>query len=399
MNIAILSLHSSPFGDLGTSDTGGMSVYIRETARHLAKWGHSVDIFTRRSRPEQPAVIEVDSRLRLVHLSTGPAEPIPKLSLYELQGDFIRALENFRNDYQPDYNLVHSHYWLSACIGQTLCRRLSRPHLVTFHTLAAVKDRTGVAAPEPELRVVSEKRLAIECDRVLVATRREKEFTTRYCGAPDQKIGVISGGVNLDLFQPLDRIQARQQLKIKPDETVMLYVGRFDAMKGIDRIVESLSALNGAQPIRLILVGGDGSGSAAQKQIRAQAVRLGVEQAVRFAGRVEQQTMPFYYSAANVVAVASHYESFGLVALEALACGTPVVATRVGAMEQLINRNNGCLIDRPSPQEIARGITRCVSDSFRQKTSVSDIRSSVAAYDWSKTAVGLQDEYLNALRR
>jgi len=399
MRIAILSLHSSPFGDLGTSDTGGMSVYIRETARQLADWGHSLDIFTRRTRSDQAAVIAFDDRMRLIHLDAGPAESIPKLCLYEMQDAFIRALEHIRHEQRATYDLIHSHYWLSAHVGQQLSANWDLPHLATFHTLAAVKDRTGVAAPEPELRAASEKRLAGECNRILVATAREKEFMIRTYGVQPDKIGIIPCGVNLALFQPLDQVEARRKLKINPDETVVLYVGRFDAMKGIDRIVESIALLSSDQPLKLILVGGDGRGSVARNQIREQSILLGVEQAVQFAGRIDQKIMPLYYSAADVLTVASHYESFGLVGLEALACGTPVVATRVGAMDRVINENNGCLVDTPLPSEIARGICRCLSDSFRKKVSANSIRSTVAACDWSRTAAELQDEYLKAIRR
>ena len=396
MKIAILSLHSSPYGALGTGDTGGMSIYIRETASHLAKQGHSIDIFTRRHQPDQAPVVELGERLRLFHLDAGPAVPIPKLSLYDHLDEFTRSMEKYSSIGSNGYNLIHSHYWLSACVGQKLHRRTGLPHFVTFHTLAAVKDRTGAAAPEPELRIVSENQIASACDHILTATDKEKQFTMRYYDVAAGKISVIPCGVNRELFRPLDKMKARKQLKIEASENVVLYVGRFDAMKGIDRIIESIALLNKDHSVSLILVGGDNPGNTSYDKIREQAVSFGVEKNVRFAGRVEHKKMPLFYCAADVVAVASHYESFGLVGLEALACGTPVVATRVGAMEQLINEHNGCLINSPSPPEIASGISRCLSTAFRKQYTVDGICFSSDGYDWARTAQGLQKVYANS---
>jgi D-inositol-3-phosphate glycosyltransferase len=265
--------------------------------------------------------------------------------------------------------------------------------MVTFHTLAAVKNSTGAGEQEPALRLESEKRIASQCSRILVATEVEKAFTSRLYDVPGDKIEVIAGGVNLDLFKPLDKIRARRQINLPLDDILILYVGRFDAMKGIDRVVESMAFLNLDRPARLLLVGGDDDRSPARIKLQDLAARLGIEASVHFAGRVEHERMPYYYSAADVVTAASHYESFGLVALEALACGTPVVATRVGVMDQVINPTNGCLVDRPSAAKLADGITRCVSASFRQKVSVKTMRASVAGYDWSRTAAGLLKTY------
>jgi D-inositol-3-phosphate glycosyltransferase len=392
--IAMLSIHSSPLGPLGSRDTGGMSVYIRETAGELGRMGHRVDIFTRRTAMADEPVIDLAENVRLVHLDIGNGPGVPKEALYRYIADFHRALESFRNHQRLDYDLIHSHYWLSGWLGDLARESWRRPHVITFHTLGAVKNSTGVGKPEPLLRIATEKKLAASSERILSTTAKDKGQLVRFCEAAADKIGVVPCGVNLSLFRPQDTAAARQRLGFAPDHPIVLFVGRFEPVKGIDRLLTAMTYLRRRASLRLVLVGGDGARSPATRRLQKQAQALGVQDSVTFAGRVEQDRLPPYYSAADVLVVPSYYESFGLVALEALACGTPVVATAVGAMESLLQKGRtGQVVPEAAPGFLAAAIENFLPKAARKTVSAADIRASVLPFSWSKVAEALVAEY------
>lgn len=390
----MLSIHSSPLGPLGTRDTGGMSVYIRESARELGRMGHRVDIFTRRSTKVGDPVIALAENVRLVHLSTGNGINVPKEALHRYIADFYRSLESFRNRHLLDYDLIHSHYWLSGSLGDMARESWQRPHIITFHTLGAVKNSTGVGEPEPPLRITTEKNLAATCERVLSTTAKDKLQLVCLYGAVPDKIGVVPCGVNLNLFRPLGLAAARQWLGFTPDHPIVLFVGRFEPVKGIDRLLTAMTYLRRRDSLRLVLVGGDGPASPATRRLKKQACELGLQDVVTFAGRIDQDRLPPYYSAADVLVVPSHYESFGLVGLEALACGTPVVATPVGAMESILQQGRtGQVVSEAAPRLLADAIEAFLPNKARKTVSAADIRASVLPFSWSKVAAALAAEY------
>lgn len=390
----MLSIHSSPLGPLGTRDTGGMSVYIRETARELGRLGHRVDIFTRRTVRVGDPVIALAENVRLVHLSTGNGINVPKEALHRHIADFRRALESFRNHHVLDYDLIHSHYWLSGSLGDMVREGWQRPHVITFHTLGAVKNSTGVGEPESLLRIATEKNLAATCERVLSTTAKDKVQLVRLYDAVSDKIGVVPCGVDLNLFRPLGMAAARHRLGFSPDHPIVLFVGRFDSVKGIDRLVTAMRYLRRKDSQRLVLVGGDGLASPATRCLQKQASDLGLQDSVTFAGRIVQDRLPLYYSAADVLVVPSFYESFGLVGLEALACGTPVVATPVGAMESILQQGRtGQVVTEAAPRLLADAIEAFLPDKVRKTVSAADIRASVLQFSWSKVAAALAAEY------
>ncbi len=394
LRIAMLSIHSSPLGPLGTRDTGGMSVYIRETARELGRMGHRVDIFTRRTAKAGDPVIALAENVRLVHLSTGNGRNVPKEALHRHIADFNRALESFRNRHFLDYDLIHSHYWLSGSLGDMARENWQRPHIITFHTLGAVKNSIGVGEPEPLLRIATEKNLAASCERVLSTTPKDKVQLVRLYDAVSDKIGVVPCGVDLNLFRPLDTAEARRRLGFAPDHPMVLFVGRFDSVKGIDRLVTAMTYLRRRDSLRLVLVGGDGLASPATRRLQKQARDLGLQDSVTFAGRIVQDRLPPYYSAADVLVVPSLYESFGLVGLEALACGTPVVATPVGAMESILQQGRtGQVVTEAAPRLLADAIEAFLPNKARETVSAADIRASVLQFSWSKVAAALAAEY------
>jgi D-inositol-3-phosphate glycosyltransferase len=375
-----------------------MSVYIRELARHIGVFGHRVDIYTRLNGSKHNQIIELYDNVRLIHLSAGGNGHVHKLALYYYLSDFLRALEGFKNQEGLNYDLIHSHYWLSGRLGSWVQDLWNIPHIVMFHTLGSVKNIAGLADREPDLRIATEKKLARTCQRILAPTDREKENLVKHCHTPAEKIGVVPCGVNLDLFQPMDKAAARQRLGFDENESLVLYVGRFDPIKGIDRLLEAMAHLRHLKRLRLVIVGGDGPGTTEYQNLRQLCAKFGIQKSVHFVGRVEQNQLPPYYSAADALVVPSYYESFGLVGLESLACGTPVVASRVGAMEDIIeNGKTGRVVADLTPRKLASSIEKIISNSAGSLLSAYAIRGSVVKYGWSNVAAAVFKDYETVL--
>ncbi|MDO8568464.1 MAG: glycosyltransferase [Dehalococcoidales bacterium] len=381
LKIALLSVHSCPLGRLGTRDTGGMSVYIRELARELGKRGHIVDVYTRIHDDSHGQIIELGENARLIHLKAGE-NGLHKLALYIHLPDFACSLENFRRTNGLKYDLIYSHYWLSAWTGKLLQSWWNIPHVAMFHTLGAVKNAIGIGEEEPELRVESERYLIRDCQRIIAATAKEKQDIVSYYGASPEKIGVIPCGVNPELFRPMDRKSARQQTGFS-DETA-LFVGRVEPLKGIDKLIMAI-ARSQEPGLRLAVIGGDGDGEY-ESSLKSLCRKLGVQDRVSFPGLVEQEELPLYYNAARLCVIPSYYESFGLVALESLACGTPVISTPVGIAEDILKQNGtGYLVPDNSPQNLAQKMRLLLSRPL-DADMITSIRASVAAFSWSNVA-------------
>jgi D-inositol-3-phosphate glycosyltransferase len=307
-------------------------------------------------------------------------------------------MENFRSREGIVYDLIHSHYWLSGRLGNWAQERWNQPHLAMLHTLGEVKNRTGVGRPEPELRIAAEKQLVKNCHRILAPTDREKDNLIRYYGVCGEKIGVVPCGVNMDLFNPQDKQATRKQLGFDPDDSILLYVGRFEPLKGIEGLLEAISHLKRYRRLRLVLVGGDGSEAPESRRLKRKVANLGIEDKVLFAGRVDQRDLPPYYSSADALVISSHYESFGLVGLEALACGRPVVSTPVGAMETLIDQSQtGYVVSDTRSRSLATGIQSIIANP--NLTRAGEIRKSVLKYSWSNVAAAILMEYETAIRQ
>lgn len=398
LNIAMFSIHSCPVGELGTKDTGGMNVYIRELAGQLGIRGHRVDIYTRVHDPSDPQVIYLNENARVIHLRAGKNGYMHKLAIYPYLDDFSGALENFISQENLHYDLIHSHYWLSGQVGRWAQSRWNAPHMVMFHTLGAVKNTTGVGQKEPLLRIKTERQLGRHCHRIIAATAREKIELMRYYGAEPDKISVVSCGVNMDIFRPVEKAQARRQLGFDVEEKILLYVGRFAALKGIDRLLKAMTHLRDLKALKLVIIGGDGDTSPEFREFQRLSSKLGIDDRIAFAGRLEQTALPQYYSAADLLAVPSYHESFGLVALEALACGTPVVATEVGAMDSVISEGRtGCVVADSRPPALARAIREFISKPRHEMESVTSIRNSVRQFNWSDVAGAMIEEYESML--
>ena len=400
LRIAMLSIHSCPIGELGTKDTGGMNVYVRELARELGNRGHQVDVYTRHHDPKDGQIIELYDRVRLIHLRAGKNGEMQKLAIYPYLPDFSCALENFTKCEGLQYHLVHSHYWLSGRVGNWAQKCWDVPHILMFHTLGAVKNIIGVGEEEPELRLATEQHLVKTSDRIIASTEREKGELMRHYGASPETIGVVPCGVNLDLFRPVNKARARQQLDFDQNEGIVLYVGRFSPLKGISRLLAAMTYLQQNQALRLVIIGGDGHNKAESQKLQRLSKELGIQNAVTFLGRVRQEDLPPYYSAADVLVVPSHHESFGLVALESLACGTPVVATKVGAMELIVREGEtGCVLTNATPRLLANKILGFVSKAHEEARRADSIRRSVLRFSWSNVADTLVEEFRAVINR
>jgi len=392
LRIAMLSAHSCPVGDLGARDTGGMSVYIRELAGQLGGQGHSVDVYTRVHDPRDPVSVALGERANLIHLQAGEVAPIHKLAVYCYLPEFACNLENYRRDNGLEYDIIFSHYWLSAWAGRYLAQWWRVPHVIMFHTLGAVKNATGVGEDAPELRTVAEREAVGYGDRIIAATEREKAELARYYGAPPDKVGVVPCGVNLERFRPQAKTAARGALGLG-DDKIILFVGRLDPLKGIDRLLRALTHLRHVGKLKLIVIGGDERSAHELERLEALAARLGIADAVTFTGMVRHELMPGYYSAADCCVVPSYHESFGLVALEALACGTPVVSGDVGEMRNIIlEGQTGYVVGDNRPESLAVKIAEVLAWPPRDAAAVSAIRESVERFGWANIAGGIVRE-------
>lgn len=399
MRVAVISMHSSPLGELGTRDTGGMSVYIRELSRHLGAAGYEIDIYTRRRGPERAAVERPSEGVRVIHLDAGEDGSGSLCDLHRQVPAFLESIERHRRERDLDYDLVHSHYWLSGLAGQALSRRWKVPHVVMFHTLGALKDRALGTAREPEMRVRAERHLAVCCDRVFTATAGEREELIRDSGAASRSVRVVPCGVDLERFRLLDRRAARSGLGLAPELPLVLFVGRFDPIKGIERFLEAVARLKTQAAFHVALVGGEGGSGGSAGVYGKLCADLAIQDRVVFCGRMPQEALPRYYAAADVLVVPSYYESFGLVALEALACGTPVVATPVGAMKALIADGvNGFLTRDNRSESLAEALLKGLHWRGTRQANPASIRETVLAYEWRAIAKAVCAEYRKLLR-
>jgi D-inositol-3-phosphate glycosyltransferase len=393
----MLSVHSCPTRRLGGKDTGGMSVYIRELARELGRRGHWVDIYTRAHDPTDHQIVELGENARLIHLEAGGVQDIHKLVVYSYLADLLCELESFTDRNGLQYDLIHSHYWLSGWLGRCIQRSWDVPHIMMFHTLGAVKNAIGMGEDEPELRIWAEKQLAKDCHRIIAATEGEEEDLIRYCGASPETISVIACGVNLDLFQPIDKEVARRQLGLDGDG-IILFVGRIDPLKGIDRLLMAMTYLERWQGARLVIVGGDDDSEAELERLRSLTRELHIQDSVTFAGPVGHEELPSYYSAAQVCVIPSYHETFGLVALESLACGTPVVAAAVGGIESVVRQDEtGYVVRDNTPLRLADSIAAVLSRSDGGGWSASSTRASVLRFGWANIAQAVIEEYRQVL--
>jgi D-inositol-3-phosphate glycosyltransferase len=368
-----------------------MNVYVRETARQLARLGFKVDIFTRDVGTE-PEVLQLDANVRLISLQAGPRRPVDKTESIELLPAFLHAMRSFRQLHDLHYDLLHSHYWQAGWVASLLGPRWGIPHVATFHTLGEVKNRALASENESEQRIEAERRIVQAADGIVCFSEHERRLLDSLYDADPDRVAVVPCGVDLHRFRPLNQTECRRTLGLD-QRPIVLYVGRLEPLKGVDILVQAMSLLTRSDA-QLLIVGGDTHAASELRQLNRLARSLGLEDRISFAGAVEQSTLPLYYNAADVCVMPSHYESFGLVAVESMACGTPVIGSRVGGLATTVgDGKTGYLIPWRLPKPFAEKIDLVLSDEQLRGNLGRRARRSMAQFSWECVAQGLAAEY------
>ncbi|MBI4787286.1 MAG: glycosyltransferase [Chloroflexi bacterium] len=407
MNIAMFSVHTCPLAALGGKETGGMNVYVRELSRELARRGHRVDIFTRSQDPTVPH-IEMDG-LGLggdvFHIPAGPEAPHNKHHLFNYLPQFVHGVQEFMDTEKIHYDVYHSHYWLSGWVARELQHCQRAPVVQMFHTLGAMKNAVarGAADRETEKRIEVEREIMQFADRIVASTPRDCQQMIDLYGAPGNNIAVIPPGVDLSLFHPISKVEAKEFVESPLDHQTVLFVGRIDPVKGIDVWFQAMALIVERDPelrekMCVCLIGGDVDEEtppdAELARLQTLKDELGIGDLVTFLGKRSQQCLPYYYAAADVVVMPSLYESFGMVALEAMACGTPVVASDVGGLSFLVrNGETGFLVRERDPHALADCLGQLLRDPERRAQLGQRGIEVAREYAWPRIADQIEELY------
>jgi D-inositol-3-phosphate glycosyltransferase len=358
-----------------------MNVYVLALAQELAARRFCVDIFTRYHTPRDPEVVRVGPQVRVIHVPTANLEET-KEGLHLSVPQYVEGIEAFRVREGLDYGLVHSHYWLSGQAGIDLSRQWRVPHLTSFHTLAEVKNEAFTDNTEAAQRAPTEARVAAKADWTIAWTQHEADSLVRLYGASPSRIAVVPIGVDTSLFQPQDRVEARRRLGIPLDGEVVLFVGRFDPIKGVRLLPEIASCLRDRPQLRLLAVGGDQMPGETGRLLQ-HAHDLGVEDKLCVLPPAPHEELPWYYSAADVQIVPSYYESFSMVTAEALACGTPVVASNVGGPASLVKDGLSGFLTPPGDAEaLATKVRGLLDNEDMRRDMAAHARETVTHLAW-----------------
>ena len=412
--VCMVSVHTCPLSMLGGKDTGGMNVYVRDLSRELARRGIIVDVFTRSQDHAVPHTC-CDALGRggnVFHIPTGPEEPYDKNLIHAYLPDFVAEVEQVAADLGRRYDVIHSHYWLSGLAAIDLRSSWDVPFVHMSHTLGHLKNRVALRPEErvSETRIDSEGLVMRSADRLVAASPLEKvEMATLY-GADPCRAEVIPPGVDLELFFPREREEAKAHLGLCPEQHVVMFVGRIEPLKGIDTLLHAMASVTRQLPrwkdeLCVAIIGGDADVpleklDAEMSRLHQLRTELGIEELVTFMGARSQEALPDYYSAADVVIMPSHYESFGLVALEAMACGTPVIASRVGGLTYTVLHGvTGLHVPERDPEALAHEIMRLIQDPALQERMGREAQRVAQCYGWPSIADRIVDLYSDLARR
>lgn len=398
LRVAFVSVHGCPNAKLGSKEAGGMNVYVRKVAVELGKLGMQVDIYTRYHGDSDNLVEYLADKVRIIHINAGYPH-LAKNQIYDHLEQFTRNTIAYARSENIEYDLVQSHYWLSGRVGQLLSESWDIPHVTTFHTLADAKVRSRSGEHEPEVRFESENNIIKSADLVVAFTDHERQLMARYHNVDPLKVEVIPCGVDTDLFNPIDRNVAKEKLGISASR-VALYVGRIEPLKGLEILIRAVTQIHSDEGLSLIIVGGDPDADEEIIRLKQIILALRMESSISFIGAVDQQELPLYYNASDVLVIPSYYESFGLVALEAMACGIPVIASRVGGLPTTVkDSKTGYLVPWRCPDPFADKLQIILNNqSIHDAMSRSAIELSLQM-KWSKVAEDLAEAYATLIGR
>ena len=389
---AFITFHACPLAAPGQGKSGGMNVYVRQLAAALGNMGMPIDIFTREHADVDNRIENIGPNVRVVHLKGGEPDAHIEGLYAELPG-FLDRLNAFREEEGLEYDVIHSHYWLSAWVGRELSQALNVPHVVTFHTLGLIKMQSRAGEVEQVERPIIETEVMATVDRIIAFSPHERDAMARLYAADTNKVSLVPCGVDLSVFRPLDQKTARDRLGLN-GEKILLYVGRVEPLKGLDLLVETAAQMDSEDGVRMMVVGADANGGQEMDRVKQLAKERDLEDQIDFVGQVDHLELPLYYNAADVCVVPSYYESFGLVALESMACGTPVVATRVGGLSTIIQHGRtGYLKPWRCPDAFANSVEMLISSDSLQQSMGEAARQRAEAMGWHNVAEMMWDEY------
>ena len=398
--VALISVHGDPAIEIGKEEAGGQNVYVRHVGEALAHQGWQVDMFTRRVSPDQSAIVNHTKHCRTIRLTAGAQAFIPRDELFEYLPEFIQAFLAFQKQLETPYSLIHSNYWLSSWVGMQLCKKLSLPQVHTYHSLGAVKYKAVSTIPLIAKTRLEVEKTCLETVDCVVATSPQEREHMRSLVSSRGRIDVIPCGTKIDHFGTVARADARHTLGIMPDEKVVLYVGRFDHRKGIETLVRAVERCHtrATETVRLIIGGGSRPGHSdgdERDRIESIVAELGIKSLTQFTGRLSQDELPTYYAAADVAVVPSHYEPFGLVTIEAMACGTPVIGSDVGGLQfTIVPEETGLLAPPKDDAAFAAAIDRILlNPDWRNQLGQAARARVETAFSWDGVATQLSALY------
>ncbi|MBW4651286.1 MAG: glycosyltransferase family 1 protein [Kastovskya adunca ATA6-11-RM4] len=399
-HIALISVHGDPAVEIGKEEAGGQNVYVRQVGEALAAHGWHVDMFTRKASAEDSTIIEHSPRCRTIRLTAGPEAFVPRQEIFDYCGDFLEELIKFQKQEGIEYSLVHTNYWLSAWVGMEWKKRQKISQVHTYHSLGAVKYQSISAVPMiATTRLGVEKAVLESAERIVATSPQEKEHMRSHVSTKGN-IDVIPCGTDVERFGSIDKPAARAALDIDPEALLVFYVGRFDPRKGIETLVRAVgqSQLRNTDKLRLIVGGGSRPGQSdgiERDRIEGIVAELGLTDIVSFPGRLADEVLPAYYAAADVCVVPSHYEPFGLVAIEAMASGTPVVASDVGGLQfTVVSEETGLLAPPQDDTAFATAIDRILTNpEWREQLGHGARKRVEEKFSWNGVAQQLSGLY------
>ena len=400
--VATLMVHTSPLDQAGTGDAGGMNIYVCESAQQMAAQGIKVDIFTRRANHDHPDVVDLGNGVRVIHLNVGPVNGVTKEVLPTLIPELSEAFKAALTK-DVEYDIIHSHYWISGKVAMPVAAELGIPLVHTMHTMARVKNLNLAEGetPEPMIRVQGESQVVAAADALIANTDAEAaSLVSLYEACPDN-VSVVSPGVNLQMFSPKgNKLDSRATIDVPSDALVVTFVGRIQPHKGPEVLIRAISEMVGHSPmlrpklVTLIVGGASGANGAEVDRLKELVHWLGIDDVVRFAPPVERAALADYYRASDLVCVPSYSESFGLVALEAQACGTPVIASAVGGLRTAVADGiSGVLVDGHNPRAWSSVIARLLQEPQRRVLLSMGAYEHASHFGWDATSRGTLDIY------
>ncbi len=407
MRIAMISYHTCPLATLGGKDSGGMNVYVKELTRKLGEMGIYVDVFTRSQDEHVPHVLhDLGYGNRVVHIPAGPEHPLSKKELAQHIPEFVQHILEFAGKKTCRYDLIHSHYWMSGIAAEALKEAWDVPVIQMFHTLGRMKNRIARSPEEREgdYRINGEQEVLDTADALVIATPAEKTQLEYLYKADRIPTFIIPPGVDTARFYPIPPDEAREYVGIQPDDHMILFVGRIEPLKGIDTLLQAIRKLQNKGVIKccnqyVAIIGGNTDDEASDPnsemaRLQKMCIEIGIGDLVLFLGKRDQDALPYYYSAADVVVMPSHYESFGMVALEAMACGTPVVASQVGGLAFLVkDEQTGYVIPSDDPDILADRLDALLENPDLREKLGKQAAAYALGYDWSIIAGQVADLY------